>query len=210
MLGLCGAQNTRYLLPSVRCAVLPTKTSLSCIQSIGSPRSLLSACSQVFTTRLVNPSVRFILVAIISLSVSLSLITRSHHLTVSSSTCLFPWMVLSHLSTRIRHADSERGICRSRDSPRSVTLLFAWFTSEFSALVSGCGFIHLQPRIVPSPISSHRMFGCGRRSSTSDQVILGGASHCVDCYVLGGTISLLWGLLYWKHLQGSPVCCLIT
>jgi len=83
----------------VRYAVLPTKTSLFFIQFKGSPPSLLRACSQVFTTRLVNPSFLLIRVAVILSMVSLSLITRSHRFLISSSECLLSCMTLSHRST---------------------------------------------------------------------------------------------------------------
>src|SRR5260221_7728057 len=59
-------------------AVLLTKTSRWCIQFNGSPPSVSSACSQVFTTRLVNSSVCLTSITVTLLIVSLLLITRSH------------------------------------------------------------------------------------------------------------------------------------
>jgi len=51
-------------------AVLPTKTSLWFIQFGGSPLSFSRACSQVFTTSVLNPSFLLTLVAVILLIVS--------------------------------------------------------------------------------------------------------------------------------------------
>ena len=109
----------------VRYAVLPTKTSLLFIQFRGSTPSFLSAGSQVFTTRLVNLSFHFILVAFILSSVSLLLMTWSHRLL----TLLLLWgvscIIPSHCSTQMRYTDLERGICRRQVRPWCIVLLIS-------------------------------------------------------------------------------------
>ena len=133
-----------------------------CVSSCGSSHLLFRACSQVFTTRLVNLSSCLIHIAVNLLLVSLSLITRSHCLFISPSMCLRPWIALSHLSTQMRYVDSKRSICRRWDSPWCITLLFSWLASRFSAFISGCAFKHLQPRIILSLMTGHQMLGCGQ------------------------------------------------
>jgi len=138
----------------IRYAVLPTKTSLW-FNFGGSPLSFSRACSQVFTTSVVNPSFLLTLVAVILLIVSLSLITRSHLPLISSSECSFAWVTLSHLSTQIRYADSEMMICKSRVGPLRTPL-------PFCLLFSLCLWVDHRdmqplPRMVPRLMFSQGM-----------------------------------------------------
>ena len=97
------------------------------------------------------------------------MIARSHRPLISSSVCRCPCISLSHLSTQIRYADSERSICRSRDSPRCVTLPLPQFAPGFSAFVLGCRFYApaAEDSFYHSSMSDHWMFGCGQRFSVA-------------------------------------------
>ena len=107
---------------------LPTKTSCRLIQLFRRSLSLARTCSQVFTTRLVNPLLRFILVAMILSLVSLMFIVRSHLFLISQSLCSFPWITLSQRITHIKWADLEMRIWRRREAPWMHRLLpgIAW------------------------------------------------------------------------------------
>ena len=68
---------------------------------------MVKTCSQVFTTKLVNPLFLLIFDAIILSSVSLEFIALSHLDLISWSLWVFSWISLSRRITHIRRADSE-------------------------------------------------------------------------------------------------------
>jgi len=158
--GVVWGSKHAFLGSRVRYAVLPTKTSLRFIQFIGSSLSFLSACSQVSTTSLVNPSFLLIIVAFILSVVSLSLIARSHLVLISLSVSIFSCITLSHLRTQMRYADSEMMIWRSQVGPWSV---FRLCCGLFPSLSFGCTFMQPHPRIIPRSISGQGVFRCGHR-----------------------------------------------
>ena len=174
---------TRVYRSWVRCAVLPTKTSLSYIQFIRSSRSLLSACSQVFTTSSVNPLSCLIVVAYILSVESLSLILRSHHSLISLALCIFPCMVLSHLSVHMRWAASEISIWRRQVGPCFVLSVFCWLLLTGASFVSRCMLPH--PMIVPMFISGHLMLSYGHVLLACFQIrCVGGALHSVKMWLV--------------------------
>jgi len=91
--------------------------------SFGRSPSFVKTCSQVFTTKLVNPLFLLVFDAFILSSVSPEFITLSHLDLISWLLWVFSWITLSQHSTHIRKADSERRIRRRRDAPLRRALL---------------------------------------------------------------------------------------
>jgi len=134
----------------VRYAVLPTKTSLWFIQFGGRALSFSSIGSQVFTTRLVNPSSLFIFVAVILSLVSLLLMLRSHRFLISFACSCFSWITILHRRTHMRYAASNMRICGRRVGPRCAVSLSL---CSFPCSSPGITIMQLQPRMVPRCIS---------------------------------------------------------
>ena len=139
--------------------LLPTKTSQSWIQSIGSARVFSRMLSQVDFTLCIKALSRFITVAIILSSVSRLFMLLNHLVLISLAVCVFSWITCSHLRTQIRWVDSVRSICSSLavPAPMHVSQLFSSF---------GLGRLFLSilphPRMIPSDISGHRGFSWGQ------------------------------------------------
>jgi len=121
--------------------LLPTKTSLIFIHLFGRSPSFARTCSQVFTTRLVNPLFLFILVAINLSSESLELIARSHLDWISWWLWIFSWITLSQRRTQIRKADS-----RSIQSRYLWSRYFTSCTRDLGPLRVVCTHVPLFPQ----------------------------------------------------------------
>ena len=150
-----------FLGSRVHYAVLPTKTSLRLIQSIGRSPSLLSTCSQVFTTKLVNFSFLLSLVALILLRVSLSFIVRSHLTLILFSLWGFSCITLLHLRIQMRYTDLERIIWRRHVSPWCVFFLCGCGSCSSPLFIDMLMQPHL--RIVPRLISGQGVLLFGHR-----------------------------------------------
>jgi len=127
------------------------------IQFGGSSLSLFSACSQVFTTRMVNPSCHsFLVVVIFIIGESLVDNPEPPAFYFFCGVC-FLCITLSHLSTQMRYADSERCICGRQVGPWSVIFLRCWWLLQCH--LSRDGWLGL---FVPLFFSSLMMFSLVR------------------------------------------------
>jgi hypothetical protein len=113
--GQCGAQVVDHF--GVSHHPLPTKTSRLLIQSAGKSRCFWRACLHVLMAIVVWGLSLLIIVAMIRSHVSRSFIFLSHLAFISSFEWMFSCIVLSHLRTQIRCADSDISICSSRVFP---------------------------------------------------------------------------------------------
>ena len=124
--------------------VLPTKTSLICIQFASTSLSFLNAISHVSITVLVNFSFRLIFVAVTLLMVSLSFIAWYHLARISPSDSCFSCVTLSHLRTQIKYADSDSIIWKSLVCP-PLCCSFYGCTGESQVLFRGFSWLGMLP-----------------------------------------------------------------
>ena len=191
----------------VRYAVLPTKTSLWFIQFGGRTLSFSSVGSQVFTTRLVNPSSLFILVAVILSLVSLSLMLRSHRFLISFSFRYLSWITLSHRRTHMRYAAFDMSICRSWVGPWCVFFLSL---CSFCCSSLGIAFMHPQPRMVPKCISGQGGDWWGHKSFANVHIsCVVCFLHCVRMCLMSSVVlhvaQFSLSLSPWKSLHRFPI-----
>ena len=151
-------------------AVLPTKTSLECIQFACNSFSFLSAGPHVSSISFIKVLFLLIFVAVTLSMVSCSLIAWYHLILISSSDSGFPCITLSHLRSHIKYTDSDRRIWRSRVSPWCVVFFCCCRWCPLGRL-SDCRLMHPHPRIVPRVISGHGKFLCSHRFLASCHII---------------------------------------
>jgi len=197
------------------CAVLPTKTSLQCIQFAGVSFSFRSAGSHVSSTSFMNLLVLTIFVTVTLLMVSHLLIVHCHLALISLSWRGFSWMTHSHLRTHMRYANSDRRIWSSCDGPWRVVLCCCLWL--FLLGLFGHRVMLLQPRIVPRVIWGHGILRCGHRAfARCHMVCVLFSLHCVNMWLIDSIslhvahLSLSLYLFMWlQYLLIMWVLCII-
>ena len=150
--------------------VLPTKTSLECIQFACNSFSFLSVGPHVSSISFIKVLFLLIFIAVTLLMVSCLLIMQYHLILISSSDIGFSCITLSHLRTHIKYADLDRRIWRRQVGPWCI--VFFCHCGWYPLGLSDCRLMHLHPRIVPRVISGHGKFLCGHRFLASCHIIL--------------------------------------
>jgi len=197
------------------CAVLPTKTSLQCIQFAGVSFSFRSAGSHVSSTSFMNLLVLTIFVTVTLSMVSHLLIVHCHLALISLSWRGFSWMTHSHLRTHMRYANSDRRIWSSCDGPWRVILCCCLWL--FLLGLFGHRVMLLQPRIVPRVIWGQGILQCGHRAfARCHMVCVFFSLHCVNMWLIDSIslhvahLSLSLYLFMWlQYLLIMWVLCIV-